>query len=157
MNRDDEHLKLLSIFHFVVGALLALFACIPFLHLTVGILILTGAFEPTGAFDDPEPIPPFIGWFFILIPGFFILCGWTMAAMLLLAGANLSRRRHRTFCLVVAGLECLFVPFGTVLGVFTIVVLMRDSIVALFEGNPFGPPPRTVAGGYAQFTPPPRG
>ena len=31
-----------------------------------------------------------------------------------------------------AGLECIFMPFGTVLGVFTIIVLMRDTVKELF-------------------------
>ncbi len=42
---------------------------------------------------------------------------------------------HYTYCLVVAALECLFMPFGTILGVFTIVVLMRHPLKALFEGG----------------------
>jgi len=35
-----------------------------------------------------------------------------------------------------AGIECLFMPFGTVLGVFTIMVLMRDPVKQLFGVNP---------------------
>jgi hypothetical protein len=34
-----------------------------------------------------------------------------------------------------AGVECLFMPVGTVLGVFTIIVLVRDSVKELF-GRP---------------------
>ena len=41
------------------------------------------------------------------------------------------------YCLVVAAIECLFIPFGTVLGVFTIVVLNRSSVRSLFrDGRP---------------------
>jgi len=36
------------------------------------------------------------------------------------------------FCFVVACIECLFMPFGTVLGAFTIIVLMRPSVKNLF-------------------------
>jgi hypothetical protein len=50
-----------------------------------------------------------------------------------LAGRNLAQQRRYTFCLVIAGLLCIFIPFGTVLGVFTIVVLVRPSVKALFE------------------------
>ena len=32
-----------------------------------------------------------------------------------------------------AGVECLFMPVGTVLGVFTIIVLVRDSVKAIFN------------------------
>ena len=30
--------------------------------------------------------------------------------------------------MIVAGLNCVHIPLGTVLGVFTLVVLMRDSV-----------------------------
>jgi hypothetical protein len=41
-----------------------------------------------------------------------------------------------------AGVECIFMPFGTVLGAFTLVVLLRESVKQLFTGNP--PPPPAV-------------
>ena len=43
MNRDLEHLKLLSIFHFVAAGMLALVACIPFIHFFMGLAMATGA------------------------------------------------------------------------------------------------------------------
>ena len=36
------------------------------------------------------------------------------------------------YCLVVAAVECIFMPFGTVLGVFTIIVLMRPGVKERF-------------------------
>jgi hypothetical protein len=39
------------------------------------------------------------------------------------------------FCLVMAGIQCIFMPFGTVLGVFTIIVLMRNSVKEAFTAN----------------------
>lgn len=65
----------------------------------------------------------------------FILCGWTLAGLVIAAGRKLQRRVSRTFCLVVAGVECVMMPLGTVLGVFTIVVLMKDSVQKLFAAN----------------------
>jgi hypothetical protein len=40
---------------------------------------------------------------------------------------------EESFALVIACIKCLFVPFGTILGVFTIVALSRESMKALFE------------------------
>jgi hypothetical protein len=37
-----------------------------------------------------------------------------------------------TICFVMACGECMFMPFGTVLGVFTILVLNRQSVKGLF-------------------------
>ena len=48
------------------------------------------------------------------------------------AGRFLAQRAYYTFCFVVAALECVFVPFGTVLGVFTIVVLQRPAVKEMF-------------------------
>jgi hypothetical protein len=39
-------------------------------------------------------------------------------------------------CFAMAGVECIFMPFGTVLGVFTILVLNRQSVKELFAPKP---------------------
>jgi hypothetical protein len=123
-SQDLEHLKLLSIFHYIVGGLTGLFACIPIIHVVVGIAILLGAMG-----DGP---PAIFGLFFALVGGFMVLAGWTLAICMILAGRNLGRHTKPTFCLVVACVECIFMPFGTVLGVFAILVLSRPSVKALF-------------------------
>ena len=126
MSQDSEHLKLLAIFHYVVAGMTALFACIPFLHFFMGLALTTGAFPDT----DPEAQT--VGVFIMVFAGLFIVAGWTLAALIAYAGRNLQTRRRYTFCLVMAGVECIFMPFGTVLGVFTIIVLMRDSVKEMF-------------------------
>ena len=129
MNDDKEHLKLLSIFHYIVGAITALFACFPLIHVAIGIAMLVGALNGK---DAP---PRFVGWIFIIFPGFMILCGWILAVCILIAGSKLAHYRSRTYCLVIACIECIFMPFGTVLGVLTIIVLMKDSVKELFASN----------------------
>lgn len=126
MKQDLEHLKLLAIFHYVVAGMTALFACIPFLHFFMGLALATGTLGET----DPEARPIGIG--IMVFAGLFILAGWTLATLIASAGRSLQTRRRYTFCLVVAGVECIFMPFGTVLGVFTIIVLIRDSVKELF-------------------------
>jgi hypothetical protein len=81
VDQDQEHLRLLSIFHYVVGAIGILVSCIP------------------------------------------------------IAGSKLSNRRGYTFCFVVACLECMFMPFGTILGILSIIVLSRPSVKELFDQN----------------------
>ena len=129
MTQDEQHLKLLSIFHYIVGGLTALFSCIPFFHIAIGIAMLCGAF------DGEDSPPKFVAWFFILIAAVFILSGWTLSVLIILAGRKLRRRVSRTFCLVIGGLECMFMPFGTVLGVLTLVMLTKDSVKELFAAN----------------------
>ena len=56
MNQDAEHLKLLSIFHYIVGGITALFSCLFIMHIAMGIAMLTGAFDakeaPPRAYSD---------------------------------------------------------------------------------------------------------
>ncbi|MBI3864084.1 MAG: hypothetical protein HY290_19550 [Planctomycetia bacterium] len=129
MNDDEQHLNLLAIFHYVVAGITALGGCFPIIHLGVGIAILSGSFRPEP--NDPAATT-FIGWMFTGIAGAIIIVMWSLAIVVLIGGRCLHQRRRPTFCLVVAGLECVLVPFGTVLGVFTIIVLLRPSVRQLF-------------------------
>jgi hypothetical protein len=133
LNREDaEQLKLLSLGHYIVAGLQALFGLFPVLHLAMGIWMLRSP-EVTKAKDGP-PAALFAG-FFIAFALVWILTSWALAACLVIAGRSLSQRRRRTFCLVVAGVAALMcMPFGTVLGVFTIIVLLRPSVRDAFEG-----------------------
>jgi hypothetical protein len=130
MDQDVEQLRLLSIFHYVVGGIAALFACIPCIHLALGIALVSGAIVPG---PRNEPPPAFLGWLLIAIATVLILVGWSVALMILVSGRFLGRHSHYTYCFVVAAIECLFMPFGTVLGAFTIIVLVRPSAKSLFQ------------------------
>jgi hypothetical protein len=127
VKRDNEHLQMLSIFHYVLAGLTALGATIPVIHLGVGIAMITGAFGP-----PPAGPPPALGWVLVGVASFIILFGWTMAVCQAVAGRCLARRRRYTFCFVVACLSCLSMPLGTILGVFTLVVLCRPSVKEAF-------------------------
>jgi hypothetical protein len=126
MGKDEEYLKLLSVFHYVVGGLAAFFACFPFIHFFIGVAMLAGAI------DDA---PAFVGVLLVLMATLLIIIGWTLAVCIIIAGRNLAKRRHYMSCLVIAAISCIFFPFGTVLGVFTIIVLMRPDVKKLFEAN----------------------
>ena len=69
----------------------------------------------------------------MVFAGAWIVLGLLFAVLLAVAGLNLARHQRYMFCLVMAGVGCIFMPFGTVLGVFTIIVLMRDSVKQLFR------------------------
>jgi len=126
MDQDEQHLKLLSIFHYIVGGIKALFSCIFFIHLFIGIAMLTGAIDNA---------PAFVGLMLVIMATFFIIIGWTISVCIIIAGKNLVKRKHYTFCLVIAAISCMFMPLGTVLGIFTIIVLMRPSVKESFAVN----------------------
>lgn len=133
MEQNLDQIKILSIFHFVVAGLAGLFACFPIFHLAMGISMLVGGFMPNEvSAEAPFPFALF-GLMFTIIPALMILAGWIFAICLALAGYFLFKKQHYMFCLVMAGICCVFMPFGTVLGVFSIVVLMRPSVKGLFN------------------------
>ena len=83
--------------------------------------------------NHPTPTPPEMMTFMHIIyvfVGFSIVVGTVLN---ILAAMFLRQRKHRMFTMVVAGLICLQFPFGTILGVFTFVVLMRESVRESYE------------------------
>lgn len=130
MTPDDDHLRLLSIFHYIVGGLIGLFGLIFVIHLVIGLIILL---SPQTMRDSSGQLPPAaVGWLFTLMGAAAVTVGLAVAGLVIAAGRFLARRSHYTFCFVIACLECLFQPFGTVLGIFTIIVLLRDSVKQRF-------------------------
>ncbi len=134
MNHDKEHLRLLAIFHYVVAGLAALFSFFPLLYTTVGAIFIFAARHGTPKPGEQLP-PEFLGWIFVVLGLLLFLLGVAMAICILIAGRCLSRRKHYTFALVMACIECLFIPFGTILGVFTIIALSRESVKELFAAT----------------------
>ena len=129
---DLEHLRLLSTFHFV-GVGLAV----------VGLLMLYGHYSIFNSMmSNPKlwqqpgaPSPPIetfaaMKWVYV-VPALGIA---GTGALNLLAAIFIRARKHRMFSLIVAGFNCFYMPLGTALGVFTIVVLVRSSIRDLYEG-----------------------
>jgi len=87
-----------------------------------------------GGFEDNsgQGPPAFMGYIFVIMSLAFMFAGWAFAILLIIAGRFLSKRKHYMFCLIMAAVGCIFMPFGTVLGVFTIIVLMQPSVKELF-------------------------
>ncbi len=130
-NIDSDHLNLLSIFHFVVAGLALL-----------GVLILMGEcvmfhyiFANPDFWKSQKQAPPPAELYTVLVGVFAVLGVWCLVSGVLnvISGCFLRQRKHRTFSLVVGALNCLHVPVGTILGVFTIVVLVRESVVEMYE------------------------
>ena len=126
---DLEHLNVLGILHYVLGGITLAMGFCPSMHVYIGLSLLSGREPFTG---EAVNEPAFVGVLFAGMGLAFMLGAWLLGMLLLIAGGRLRRVRNRTFCLIVAGVSCAMVPLGTVLGVFTIIVLVRPSVQELF-------------------------
>jgi hypothetical protein len=127
VDQDEEHLRLLSILHYVWGGLTAFGGCIGGIYTLVGGGLLTAA-----ATHDRNAPPAWVGGLMLVIGLFVLLLVATFATLTILAGRSLARKQRYTLCFVVACISCLSVPLGTALGVFTLIVLSRPSVKAKF-------------------------
>ncbi len=130
---DAEHLKLLSIFHFVLAGL----AVVGILFLFMHYIMMSTVMNDPAVWKNQKMPPNFdprtffdaFKWFYLFMGGMLVLGGIAN----LISGFFIRARRHRMFSLVIGGVNCLMFPFGTALGVFTFVVLLRDSVREAYE------------------------
>ena len=139
-DRDAEHLRLLSIFHYVFAGLMAFGGTFPVIHLVVGVGVMFGGLGTEGE----AAFRVLFGAVFVVVALLLILMGWSLAVLAFVAARCLRQHRRHLFCMIVAGISCLCMPLGTVLGVFTLIVLDRASVRRLFgvapEGEESAPP-----------------
>jgi hypothetical protein len=135
VDQDDEHLRLLSILHYVWGGLMAFGGCIGGIWSLVGGGILTAAASEGGRNTPPMAV----GGILLVVGVFIMLLVGTLSTLTIIAGRGLAQRKRYTLCMVMACISCLSVPLGTALGVFTLVVLSRPSVKTKF-GRTVPPP-----------------
>jgi hypothetical protein len=133
---DSEHLRLLSLFHFIVGSLHALFSCVLIFHVVLGLVMAVGPHLAHGHGQGP---PTVIGLLMSAFSGCFMLLGWLWGGLTIYSGVCIKRRQHRLFSLIVAVLNCLSVPLGTILGVWTLSVLARPSVKEQYQRTALAP------------------
>ena len=143
---DREHLSALSIGHYILAGV-ALLGGIPTLVLgvagaklidEVGADFAMGMGEITGqaAVDalgtSPETMAQDLNTLIITMIVSGIVLALVSAIHLALVGFKIRQRRWWTFCYLTGWGECIMFPFGTILGIFTIIVLGRPSVKRLF-------------------------
>lgn len=143
---DLQHLKLLEIFHYIVAGLALLGIGFLALHYT----FMNAMFNNPQMWEqarrqaeqqhqppfDPTQFFHFFIWIYVVMGVFFLMLSTGNIA----SAICLRRRKNRMFSLIVAGINCIQIPFGTTLGVFTIIVLVRPSVMALYENQSDGSP-----------------
>lgn len=139
---DEKNVRLLALFHYAAAALTALLSSFFIAHIVMGVMMVRGPSDSSG-------------YVLIGMGSAVVLLGWTMAALIAYAGRSIAARKRHTFCLVVAGLSCLFMPFGTALGIFTIVLLTKAPVRTMFGESTVArtetPAPQTPAAPSAEL------
>lgn len=131
MKEDLSHLNSLAIAHYVVGGFMVLFSCMPLIHVGLGLSFILGSEE---LFAQSGEVPPaFVGWLFFLVGLLFFIFAQAISISVIVSGHFLKKRKNYLFSFILACVACLFVPFGTILGIFTIIVLSRDSVKRIYE------------------------
>jgi hypothetical protein len=133
---DEEHLKLLAIFYYVMGGMYIVVSCFFLLYVFFGLLLaLNPQFMPHPRGGPNARDPAIIGYAIAGFGSFLVLLGSTFGGLMILAGRSIQKRRRRTLTFIMAALNCLSIPFGLMLGIFTFIVLSRHSVSRLYDAQ----------------------
>ena len=88
-------------------------------------------------FEEGEDFPSQVfGWMFFVMGLVAFIIGQASSVLIIVSGRFIKTRKKRVFSFVMACVACLGAPLGTILGVFTIIVLSRDSVKRIYgEGD----------------------
>jgi hypothetical protein len=132
LEQKKTHLDVLAVFHYVYGGLTALLGLVILVSLGIGL----GASSDWGNDWEPEAGCSILAVMVVML----LLIGGT-AALNFLAGRNLQQRKGYILVLVTAALNCTSVPFGTLLGIFTLAIVANVETRLMFEGHSAQPAP----------------
>jgi hypothetical protein len=137
-------LRLLSIGYYIQAGIAAFYSMLLLGYAGfVTAMLSTIANSPNSTGDNIPPwILPFISLLMLVI--LLLVCLYTVA--LFLAGLWLRRFRNLVFIQVIAALNCLAIPYGTLLGIFTFLVLQRPTAKQFFVPPPAPVPPEQPTG-----------
>lgn len=121
VNRDEEHLRLLSGYHLLFAGILTVILLV----FTLLPLLLGSAYFQALKL---QPTPPDK-----LITA--LIIGALYTTVVALNGWSLKKQRHRISCIILSCIECLNIPFGMILGISAILVLRRESVRELFQSH----------------------
>lgn len=127
---ESQTLDLISIFHYVLAALIYFKGAISFLFIGIGTIAVAGILSEKP--DDMHIGLLAVVLIFYVGPLIFLCLMWAMATLILIAGKRINKRTNLMYCQVIAGLECLCVPFGTILGIFSLIKLTKPEFKEAF-------------------------
>jgi len=150
-----DRLRLLSLAYYISGAIGAAMVSFLLIHFIVLIGI---SFIPASQWDQspskptisqqgsPSPSaqasaipnkneapPPIVFRLIAAAIGFIIVCGWILGALTAYAGYCIKKRKHKLLVLIMAAINCIWIPYGTILGIATILLFQWSEVKAEFK------------------------
>src|SRR5579862_3755087 len=116
---NDENLRTLAVLHRVFAGLCLVATCC----LGGWVALMLGIFGAAASSDRNGAPPAIIGGLMAVAWGSVFICLGGVAVLNWLCANWISGRRNWTGVIVVAALDCLNVPLGAALGVFTLIVV----------------------------------
>lgn len=135
---NAEHLRLLRIGYFISAGTTGFFACFGMLYALMGVFVTTMLKHATYTAGQRPP-PEFMGWFFGAVGlGMTVFFG-TGTLLKLRAARCIRLRTSHGFCVAIAVISCLEIPYGTALGILSFMVLSRPAVKSEFLHSPAEP------------------
>jgi hypothetical protein len=150
-----DRLRLLSLGYYISGAIGAAFVSFLLIHFflflgfsfipqsqwnasprspSVAQRVSPMAFPTASPSADSNQGPPAIMFRVVAgVIGIIIIAGWTLGALTAYAGHCIKRRKHKVFIYVMAAVNCIWIPYGTVLGIATIILFQWPEVQAQFK------------------------
>jgi hypothetical protein len=129
MDTTQHDLKILAICYYIMAAISGASALFIGAYISfIGTFLMKLPLQGAKAQQVPEFIPGLMAAVGAVVIGLGILCTACNAG----AAWSLPKRRNYPLVIIAAVVNCLNVPFGTALGVFTFVVLNRPGVKESF-------------------------
>jgi len=133
---DDQQIRFLRVGYLFTAAWNSLYVAIMIVYAAATWRLTARAMLGVWGGYVTEGDAQVLRWIFAVSAIGMAVAATGLVILKLLTARALKRRRNRWLCLATAAISCLNLPYGTALGVATLMVLSRESVVALFDGSP---------------------
>jgi hypothetical protein len=151
-----ERLRLLSLACYIRGAIVAAFSSFFLIYVAFmfGITMVPDSVWTNNSAAKASPTPSLNRWntnpsptqapqappkvLFRIIAGIFgilVLVGWALGGLTAYAGWSIHKRRRKVLIYIVAGFNCFFIPYGTLLGIAMIIVMSSPGACSEFQNG----------------------
>ena len=127
--KDGVQLKQLVLYHYILAGLTVVLSLTPVFHLFLGLAMMRREIPLPGLEQLPQKE---LGQLIVVLAGGMILLGWVHASVIFVMGRWIAQRRRHALLLVISGMNCVYIPFGTLVSIWTIIVLSRPRVGILF-------------------------